>query len=228
VSFDPIAAYDGKAGDYAAHRLPYARAAIDWLAEATGLAPTWVVADIASGTGHLTKLLAGRARRIYAVEPNDQMRLEAQRALSGDDTVEHVVGRAEDTTLPASSIDLITVGQALHWFDLDAAGREFGRVLRPGGWIAVVWNRLGSDPGPDMSRLFTSAEAGRSSFPMSARESWEQYIGGTRSAAAAPARDDPAYAAFERTQRERFDAGAVDGRLAVDYSTEVAVGVLRR
>jgi SAM-dependent methyltransferase len=228
VSFDPIRAYDGKAVDYAAYRLPYAFEAIEWLVEVTGMDLTWVAADIASGTGHLTKLLVGRARRVYAVEPNDGMRGEAVRALSCEDAVEHVAGKAEDTTLPTSSVDLVTVGQALHWFDLDAAAREFARILRPGGWLAAVWNRLGNDPGPDVSRLLPSEGIRRMSFAMAVAESWEQYIGGTRSAAGAPVQSDPGYAPFERAQRERFDARAVGGLLAIDYSTEIAVGVLRR
>jgi hypothetical protein len=56
-------------------------------------------------------------------------------------------GTAEATGLPSHSFDLITVGQALHWFDLSRARTEFVRILRRGGWCAVVYNerRLSGD-----------------------------------------------------------------------------------
>jgi SAM-dependent methyltransferase len=50
------------------------------------------------------------------------------------------VGTAEATGLPEASTDLITVGQAWHWFDEPAAAAEAARVLRPGGTLAIIWN----------------------------------------------------------------------------------------
>ena len=61
-------------------------------------------------------------------------------------------------------------------------------------------------------------------FPMIVEESWEQYIGGMRSAAAAPSVNDPAYPRFESNQRLIFDSGAVDGVFTIEYRTEVVVG----
>jgi SAM-dependent methyltransferase len=51
-----------------------------------------------------------------------------------------VNGTAEATTLPDASVDLITASQAFHWFDVPPTRREFGRVLRPGGWVVLIWN----------------------------------------------------------------------------------------
>jgi SAM-dependent methyltransferase len=51
-----------------------------------------------------------------------------------------VEGKAEATALAGDSVDFITAGQALHWFDLEAARTEFRRILKPEGWVAIVWN----------------------------------------------------------------------------------------
>lgn len=228
IPLDPIAAYDGKAADYASYRLPYAPGTVDAIVAASSLDQSWIVADIGSGTGHLTRLLVGSARRVYAVEPNADMRREAQRLLHGQVSVQHVPGTAEQSALPSGIIDLVTVGQALHWFDRALARRELARILRPGGWLAIVWNRFSGEDDPDLEGLFLSKGSRRLSFPMTVRETWEQFLGGTRSAAAAPPLSAPPYRQWEQAQRELFDRRAVDGLLAVTYSTEIAVGRLER
>ena len=54
-------------------------------------------------------------------------------------------GSAEATTLDDASVDFITAGQAFHWFEPDAARREFLRILKPDGWIVVLWNERQRD-----------------------------------------------------------------------------------
>ena len=223
---DAVAAYDGKARDYAAFRLPYAPEGIDALAATIGLERGWTVADIGSGPGHLTGHFADRVDHIYAVEPNDDMRREAQRVLGTLRAVEHVSGRAERTGLPDASVDLVTVGQALHWFDPEPARREFARILRPGGWLALVWTRIAGEGDLDIEGYFEPRSIARRSHPMTATETWEQFIGGMRSCAGAPRTTDPEYPAFERLQRRSFDRRAVDGLLTVSFSTETVVGNL--
>ncbi len=67
-----------------------------------------------------------------------------------------IAGTAEATGLPDHSIDLITVAQAMHWFDLDKTRAEFARILKPGGWCAVIYNnrRLGGDAFHDAYEQF--------------------------------------------------------------------------
>jgi ubiquinone/menaquinone biosynthesis C-methylase UbiE len=105
------------------------------------LAPEAVVLDLAAGTGKLTRPLLAAGLRVTAVEPVAEMRaaLPAEaRALEGT---------AEAIPLPDGSVDAVTVGQAFHWFDGDAALREIARVLRPGGLLALLWNRrVDEDP----------------------------------------------------------------------------------
>lgn len=113
----------------------YADEAIDWIAEQL---PLGRVLDLAAGTGKLTRQLAARGVDVVAVEPDPDMRAVFGRVLP---EVELHAGRAEDIPLPDASVDAVTVGQAFHWFDAERALVEMRRVLRPGGGIALLWNR---------------------------------------------------------------------------------------
>jgi SAM-dependent methyltransferase len=114
----------------------------DYPAAALGplrLAPGMTVLDLAAGTGKLTRALAASGATVIAVEPVAEMRAclpSSVRALDGT---------AERIPLEDASADLVTVAQAFHWFDGDAALAEIHRVLRPGGRLAVVWNRRVED-----------------------------------------------------------------------------------
>jgi SAM-dependent methyltransferase len=220
---DPIAAYDGKASDFA-FRLPYADEAFDAIAGVAQIGRGSCIADIASGTGHVSEAFLDRADRVYAVEPNAAMRREAERRLGSKAGFTSVAGTAEETTLPDASVDLVTVGQAWHWFDRAAAALEFRRILKPDGWVALLWNRLGDEPPTDLRELFDEGEYEFLSFPRISSETWETYIRGVRSAAPAPAVGSPDYARFERQHRARFARGAAGGRLRIQYETQIAVG----
>ncbi len=82
-----------------------------------------------------------------AVEPNAEMRAACSELRQQYPQLEVVAGTAEATGLADGSVDLITVAQAMHWFDLEKTKAEFARVLKPGGWCAVLYNnrRLGGD-----------------------------------------------------------------------------------
>lgn len=100
------------------------------------------VLDLGAGTGKLTRLLpAAGARQVWAVEPDPQM-LAVLAAATADATA--LQGSAEQIPLPDATLDVVVVGQALHWFDLDIALPEIARVLQPGGRLACMWNS--SDP----------------------------------------------------------------------------------
>lgn len=130
--------FDSAAVAYERGRPSYPAAAVDWLVERTGLVATWVVVDLAAGTGKLTRLLVPTAAEVIAVEPVAGMR----RVLACHvPDVEVIDGTAENIPLSEGSVDLVSVGQAFHWFDVPAALTEIHRVLRQEGWLALVWNR---------------------------------------------------------------------------------------
>lgn len=93
--------------------------------------------DLAAGTGISTELLVERGLDVVAVEPIEAMRSKFAVKLPD---VEVLDGTAESIPLPDASVDAVTVFQAFHWFEADAALAEIHRVLRPGGGLALVWN----------------------------------------------------------------------------------------
>jgi ubiquinone/menaquinone biosynthesis C-methylase UbiE len=130
--------FDSVAEQYERARPEYADEAVDWLVERLGLMPGSRVLDLAAGTGKLTRQLVRRGLDVVAVEPGDEMRGVLERVVP---EVEALAGAAEAIPLPDASVDAVTVGQAFHWFDRDAAIAEMRRVLRPGGCAALLWNR---------------------------------------------------------------------------------------
>jgi SAM-dependent methyltransferase len=118
---------------YERARPSYPQDAIDWLVAQTGLGPGRTVVDLGAGTGKLTRLLLPTGARVVAVEPIAEMRAHIQEA-------EVVDGTAEQIPLPDASADVVTVAQALHWFDQDRALPEIHRVLREDGKLVLVWN----------------------------------------------------------------------------------------
>jgi SAM-dependent methyltransferase len=115
---------------------------VAYLAAELGLGPATRILDLAAGTGKLTRLLVEGGAEVVAVEPVTAMRAALERALPGVVALE---GTAESIPLPAGSVDAVTVAQAFHWFDADAAIVEIHRVLRPGGGLGLIWNVMGSD-----------------------------------------------------------------------------------
>lgn len=111
------------------------------LARSCGLSPRDVVADVGSGTGLLSAMFLQNGNRVFGVEPNDAMREAGEHLLGRWDTFTSLPGSAEDTGLDGRSVDLIAAGQAFHWFDQQKTRREFCRVLRAGGHVALIWNQ---------------------------------------------------------------------------------------
>jgi SAM-dependent methyltransferase len=136
----PTERFTNLADNYARYRPGYPPGAIELLRSRCGLAARTPVADLGSGTGILTELLLKCGARVFAVEPNDAMRAAAQAALAGYPCFTSISASAESTTLASGSVDLLVAGQAFHWFDVQRARPEALRVLRSGGWAALLWN----------------------------------------------------------------------------------------
>ncbi|MBI5294832.1 MAG: class I SAM-dependent methyltransferase [Chloroflexi bacterium] len=132
--------YTSKAEYYAKYRWDYSQAAIAVILDAVGVSSQTVMADIGAGTGMLAKHFVERVKMLHAIEPELEMRALAGKAFSGNSTCQVLDASAEATTLPSACVDLITVGQAIHWFEPAAARREFLRILKPLGWLAVLRN----------------------------------------------------------------------------------------
>jgi SAM-dependent methyltransferase len=132
--------FSTRVDNYVKYRPGYPKEILSFLSAATGFSPDWIVADIGSGTGISTALFLDNNNKVYAVEPNGPMRSKAEELLGGNPRFISIDGTAEATTLPPYSIDLVIAGQAFHWFDPIPTKKEFHRILRFKGTIALMWN----------------------------------------------------------------------------------------
>lgn len=137
---NPTERFTGRVESYRRFRPGYPAKIVDVLRNECGLRSDAEVADVAAGTGLLTEIFLAAGHRVTAVEPNAEMRAACSELRERYPGLQIVTGTAEATGLPDASVDLITVGQAMHWFDLERTRREFARVLKPGGWCAVIYN----------------------------------------------------------------------------------------
>lgn len=130
--------FDGMGALYAKARPRYAAALFAHF-KSTLHFPS-VFADVGSGTGIFTEQLLRCGYRVFAVEPNDDMREQAERRLARSEGFRSVNGSDADMKLPDHSVDYVTAAQAFHWFDAEAFRRECRRVLVPDGKVILVYN----------------------------------------------------------------------------------------
>jgi SAM-dependent methyltransferase len=202
---------------------------VRWL---TGNEPVQVL-DLGAGTGKLTRVLVALGHDVIAVEPSPEMIAQLRRALPG---VEALEGAAERIPVPDGRFDVVTAGQAFHWFEPERALPEIARVLRPGGTLGLVWN-LWDDESAVVARLnavlppYVPSEGplslGERFGPVEeASFDWVRPYGrdelvdsvGTTSSVATLAPDDRADR-LEAVGRV-WDEEAADGVLAVPFRTE--------
>jgi len=250
---DPTARFTDRVEDYVRTRPGYPPAVLDALRADAGLRPEHAVADVGSGTGLLSRLFVDNGNVVHGVEPNLAMAAVAETALGPSGRFHRVDGRAEATGLPAASVDLVTAGQAFHWFKVPEARAEFQRILRGRGAVALVWNlrRLDSTPFlrayeaslrewsndyEEVSQRYAEETALRAFFgPAGWREHRfdnPQYfdLEGLRSrllsSSYTPREDDPRRAAMLAALPALFSAHAKDGRVAFEHDTRLFVGRL--
>jgi ubiquinone/menaquinone biosynthesis C-methylase UbiE len=144
----PTLRFSSRVENYIKYRPGYPSVVIDTLASECGLTETSIVADIGSGTGILSELFLKHGNPVFGVEPNREMREAGERLLKQYPNFTSVNGAAEATTLANCSVDFITAGQAFHWFDRIQTRKEFTRILKPDGWVALIWNDRHIDTSP--------------------------------------------------------------------------------
>ena len=138
--------FTGKADIYKKFRPSYPPELIDYLYSEVGFRADSTIADIGAGTGIFSRLLLERGSHVICVEPNDDMRRNAENDLSLFENFTAVKAPAENTGLQEGSVDFVVVAQAFHWFDTALFKTECRRILKSGGKVAVVWNTRDFEP----------------------------------------------------------------------------------
>ncbi|MCB0825491.1 MAG: class I SAM-dependent methyltransferase [Armatimonadetes bacterium] len=143
---EKISRFDGKASIYASSRPTYPLKTLHQISEVTDLPTDATVYDLGAGTGLFSQILLEHFQRVHLVEPNADMRGQAENVLPTDHSTS-IDAEAESFPAEPRSIDLITAAQAFHWFDQPRAKAHWRQVLKPSGWVALVWNtRIPSTP----------------------------------------------------------------------------------
>jgi SAM-dependent methyltransferase len=139
---NPTGRFTGLAEAYAKYRPSYPATAIDGIIGHCGLDSASLLVDVGCGTGISSRLFADRGIRVLGIEPNAEMRAtaSANTVSPGTQAVVYQDGRAEATGLPNAIANAVLAAQAFHWFDPDAALSEFHRILKPNGWVILMWN----------------------------------------------------------------------------------------
>lgn len=126
--------------DYIKYRPGYPDSMLTALDERIDLSKIKNIADIGSGTGLSSKPFLNQLMKVFAVEPNDEMRKAAESIFKDNNNFISVKGDSVNTNLPDKSVDLIFCGQSFHWFDLKKTKLEFNRILKSEGHIVLAWN----------------------------------------------------------------------------------------
>jgi SAM-dependent methyltransferase len=247
---DPTQRFSARVNDYIKYRPGYPAELVQLLRREIVLTPAWIVADIGSGTGISAEPFLRHGNTVFGVEPNADMRGAAERLLHRYGNFRSIDGSAEATALQGNSVDLIICAQAFHWFNKSLAAGEFERILRPGGYVAIVFNdrktetsallagydRLLRAYGTDykqVSRTTTTVEQlgalfgttfQRRASPNQQVFDFEGLRGRAMSASYVPLPGQPGHAEILAGLRELFDAHQQDGRVTFEYETEVFYG----
>lgn len=254
-SHNSSTSFTGLATDYARYRPSYPPAAMDALID--GLEPPLTIADIGCGTGISARLLTRRASLVYGIEPNEDMLAAARRQPAPSDAgrLEYRRANADATGLDDGKIDLVVCAQSFHWFDNEETIREFHRILRSNGRLALMWNVRQSITEADreheslMRELQAAAEAAgravhrRRETDLSRYNRWfttmhhvefanpmildrESLIGRAHSASYFPRNPQSAREA-EKRLRAIFDRHNVEGELRLSQITSLTLALRR-
>jgi len=245
--------FSNRVADYVRYRPGYPARMLDPLRKNCRLQPGDTIADIGSGTGLLSRLFLENGNGVFGVEPNAEMRAGGEEFLHDYPNFSSIAGSAEATTLSASSVDFITAGQAFHWFNVQKATTEFRRILKPSGWVVVLWNerltdttpflrdyeslllRFGTDyarvnesyPRPEQMRAFFGANEFTSHSLSNTQEfDFEGLSGRLRSSSYVPAADQPEFPQMIRELEKLFAARQQNGGVHMEYRTRVYIGKL--
>ena len=132
---------------YAKYRPEYPREIYEHiLSQFTERSCAW---DCATGNGQVAKILAAHFEEVKATDISEEQLANAEQAKN----IHYSVAEAERTTFPDNHFDLVTVGQALHWFDFDEFFKEVKRVLKPNSVLAV-WGYSNMLIGEEMDKLY--------------------------------------------------------------------------
>jgi SAM-dependent methyltransferase len=251
---DSISRFTRTVENYVKYRPGYPLAVVEFLGRACQLTNEATIADVASGTGFLAEIFLKNGNRVIGIEPNTDMRAAGQQHLRHYPRFTSISATAEATTLEPHSMDMITVGQAFHWFDQEKARQEFTRILKPDGWVVLAWNIARNNTpfmiayeqiwknylAPQADNAVTDGQAIEAglrawyapgavnfeAFDNSQTVDFDGLQGRILSSSYSPTPEHPRYASMLEELEAIFHAHQVNGKVAIEYECRVCYGQL--
>lgn len=244
--------FSDRVENYVKYRPHYPETVINFLKEQEILKNESVIADIGSGTGISAELFLDNGNKVYAIEPNKEMREAAEKLFAGNLNFVSINATAEETTLENSSVDLIIAGQAFHWFDVSKSKAEFKRILKPNRSVVLMWNKRKRSDSPfqeDYENLLLKygtdyKDVGHQNIGKEGLEElfggkyeqtnfankqifdFEGFKGRLLSSSYAPDESSTSYEPMINNLRKIFDEYQSDGKITFEYITEIYTGKL--
>lgn len=244
--------FSDRVENYVRYRPGYPPEVLETLKSECGLKREHRIADIASGTGIWTRLLLENGNLVFGIEPNAEMRRAAERLLVRFPNFTSVAAAAEAVSLPDHSMDFVTAAQAAHWFNRAQSRQEFVRILKPGGWLVLLWNERLTDTTPFLrdyeqllltygtdyqdirherttdaiNEFFDPAPYEERTFPMNQEFDYAGIEGRLLSSSYAPGPEHPRHSPMLQELRRIFEKHAVDNRATFAYKTRLYFGHL--
>lgn len=246
--------FSDRVQNYIRYRPGYPDEVVGMLRDRCGLDSESVVADIGSGTGISAHLFLENGNWVIGVEPNEPMRAAAEEWLGGNSRFRSVAGTAEATGLADDAADFVVAGQAFHWFDRERCRQEFERILRPRGWVVLMWNERQTAATPfleayeallsacgtdytrvnhtnitddDIDRFYAPSHCERWSMPTGQRFDLEGIRGRALSSSYTPNAGQPGYETFIKQLDDCFATHAEGGEVEFLYDTKIYYGQFR-
>jgi len=248
---DPTKRFSDRVDNYVKYRPGYPDEVIAFLQKECDLSSNSVIADIGSGTGIFTKLLLDKGYKVYAVEPNADMRQAAKEYLGVNENFIPTDGSAEATNLPSNRIDLIVCAQAFHWFNNEKTQSEFKRILTADGDAALIWNNRLADADDfsvayesllkqdsidynkvnhrnisdiDFKAFFRDGEYKAVKYPNVQVFDEEGFLGRAFSSSYVPAEGTASGEKFREILKDIFARYNKNGKVSFHYQTEIYLG----
>jgi SAM-dependent methyltransferase len=237
--------FSDRVENYVKYRPSYPEEALDYLCGTVGFGADSAVADIGAGTGIFSRLISPRVDTVFAVEPNMPMRQAATAAQKEFNNIISVAASAEETALAGNSVDFVTAAQAFHWFDRPRCKAEFGRILKPGGLVVLIWNSdIFGDDYEEIQKTYSSdyknhskknltdkdyeaffeGPVNRATFKNGQVFDRGGFFGRVLSSSYSPLESDPRHELFMAAMSDYFARHEKDGIIALNYNNELYWG----
>jgi SAM-dependent methyltransferase len=249
----PQTRFSDRVADYVKYRPGYPADMIDFIIDYAHFPASCPVADIGSGTGISAKLFLEKSHTVFGVEPNEPMRQAAEAYLEKYPDFHSVQGSAETTTLPDGSVDLIVCAQAFHWFNNSATKKEFQRISKENGYLALVWNdRKADEPfqqayekviqdysidynavthrnisAEQVSDFYHPFPVVAKTFYYEQQFDWDGFLGRVVSSSYMPNENHPDYPHMKQALADIYQAFNRDGIVTFAYDTKLYLGRIK-